>query len=85
MILVADSGSTKTDWLLQLQNGEVKEFKTAGLNPYFLGEKEIVKILQEQAADMIGHAAAIKEIYFFGVPAGDADFTMVSASWQRML
>ena len=43
MILVADSGSTKTDWLLQLNDGEVKQFRTAGLNPYFLSEKEIAK------------------------------------------
>ena len=73
MILVADSGSTKTDWLLTLANGELKQFRTAGLNPYFLSEKEIVKILQEQAADMIAFAPEIKEIYFFGAGCSSPD------------
>jgi len=73
MILVADSGSSKTDWLLALPNQEVKEFRTAGLNPYFLTEKEIVKILQEQAAEMIAFAPRIKEIYFFGAGCSSPD------------
>jgi len=73
MILVADSGSSKTDWLLVLPNQEVKEFRTAGLNPYFLTEKEIVKILQEQAAEMIAFAPRIKEIYFFGAGCSSPD------------
>ncbi|MDP9077990.1 MAG: N-acetylglucosamine kinase [Bacteroidota bacterium] len=73
MILVADSGSTKTDWLLQLKDGEVKQFRTAGLNPYFLSEKEIAKILQEQATDMIAYAGDIDEIYFFGAGCSSPD------------
>ncbi|ASU32932.1 BadF/BadG/BcrA/BcrD ATPase family protein [Mucilaginibacter xinganensis] len=73
MILVADSGSTKTDWLLHVKDGEVKQFRTAGLNPYFLSEKEIVKILQEQGADMIAFAADIEEIYFFGAGCSSPD------------
>jgi glucosamine kinase len=73
MILVADSGSSKTDWLLKLPSGEAKQFRTAGLNPYFLAEKEIVKILHEQATDMIAYAADIKEIYFFGAGCSSPD------------
>ncbi|MFI5136551.1 MAG: N-acetylglucosamine kinase [Sphingobacteriales bacterium] len=73
MILVADSGSSKTDWLLALPGQEAKQFRTAGLNPYFLTEKEILKILQEQAADIIAYAADIKEIYFFGAGCSNPD------------
>ncbi|HVW95447.1 MAG TPA: hypothetical protein VHA56_05735 [Mucilaginibacter sp.] len=73
MILVADSGSSKTDWLLQRKDGEVKQFRTAGLNPYFLTEKEIAKILQEQAADMIACAGEVDEIYFFGAGCSSPD------------
>jgi glucosamine kinase len=73
MILVADSGSSKTDWLLTLKDGEVKQFRTAGLNPYFLSEKEIVKVIQEQAADMIAFATDIDEIYFFGAGCSSPD------------
>ncbi len=73
MILVADSGSSKTDWLLALPQQETKLFKTAGLNPYFLSEKEIIKVLQEQAADMIGYGKEIDEIYFFGAGCSSPD------------
>jgi glucosamine kinase len=73
MILVADSGSSKTDWLLAAPGQENKAFKSAGLNPYFLTEKEIVKILQEQVPDMIAMGKDITEIYFFGAGCSSPD------------
>lgn len=73
MILIADSGSSKTDWLLSLQNDEVKQFRSAGLNPYFLGEKEIAKIVQEQLSELIAYGEDIKEIYFFGAGCSSPD------------
>ncbi|HEY2582037.1 MAG TPA: N-acetylglucosamine kinase [Mucilaginibacter sp.] len=73
MILVADSGSSKTDWLLSLPQQEARQFRTAGLNPYFLTEKEIVKIIQDQAPEMVAFAADIKEIYFFGAGCSSPD------------
>jgi glucosamine kinase len=73
MILVADSGSSKTDWLLAVPEQEPLQFKTGGLNPYFLSEKEMVKILQDQGADLIAHTAEITEIYFFGAGCSSPD------------
>lgn len=41
MILIADSGSTKTDWCM-VENGEsILRFKTQGTNPFFQTEEEI--------------------------------------------
>ena len=73
MILVADSGSSKTDWLLSISPQKEQQFRTAGLNPYFLSEKEIIKILQEQAPNMIAFAPDIDEIYFFGAGCSSPD------------
>lgn len=73
MILVADSGSSKTDWLLKVSANEEQQFRTAGLNPYFLTEKEIVKILQEQVPEMVAYADDITEIYFFGAGCSSPD------------
>jgi glucosamine kinase len=73
MILVADSGSSKTDWLLAVSQQEQLQFKTAGLNPYFLTEKEMVKILQDQGTDLVAHTADITEIYFFGAGCSSPD------------
>ena len=73
MILVADSGSSKTDWLLSQPGQTPKEFRTPGLNPYFLTEKEIVKVLQEKATDLIAYGANVTEIYFFGAGCSSPD------------
>jgi len=73
MILVADSGSSKTDWLLAVPGQEPLQFRTGGLNPYFLGEKEMVKLLQEQGADLIAHGDDVTEIYFFGAGCSSPD------------
>ncbi|GAB2702711.1 ATPase [Mucilaginibacter koreensis] len=71
-ILVADSGSSKTDWLLTGQEAPVS-FKTSGLNPYFLTEKEIVKVIQTQAAEMLSQGAEVTETYFFGAGCSSPD------------
>jgi len=73
MILVADSGSSKTDWLLALPGEEPLEFKTSGLNPYFKTEKEIIKILQTQCPDLLKYGVQIQEIYFFGAGCSTPD------------
>ncbi len=73
MILVADSGSSKTDWLLTIPKQEARQFRSAGLNPYFLTEKEIVKVIQDQLPEMVAFAPKIKEIYFFGAGCSSPD------------
>jgi len=65
MILVADSGSTKTDWILRSGEGESIEFTTKGINPYFQTDKDICKVLS--AYDEVQeYNSRIKEVYFFG-------------------
>ncbi|RFZ81813.1 N-acetylglucosamine kinase [Mucilaginibacter terrenus] len=73
MILVADSGSSKTDWLLSVPDGPPKAFRSVGLNPYFLTEKEITKVLQDQIPDLIALASQVEEIYFFGAGCSSPD------------
>jgi glucosamine kinase len=73
MILVADSGSSKTDWVLASDKQKPVKFSTGGLNPYFLTEKEVVKIVQEQAPVMVNHFPLIEEIYFFGAGCSSPD------------
>jgi glucosamine kinase len=73
MILVADSGSSKTDWLLAVPGQDQLQFRTGGLNPYFFTEKEMVKILHDQGSGLVAHAADITEIYFFGAGCSSPD------------
>ena len=41
MILIADSGSTKTDWCVVLNGAVIKRLGTKGINPFFQSEEEI--------------------------------------------
>ena len=40
-ILIADSGSTKTDWVLLDKNDIIFQFQTIGFNPYFQSSEDI--------------------------------------------
>jgi glucosamine kinase len=44
--LIADSGSTKTDWVLLRKGKKPVYFKTGGINPYLQTEKSIADLLQ---------------------------------------
>jgi len=65
MILIADSGSTKTQWAL-LENGELKiTITTPGLNPYFHTTETIEATLQADLAPYLP-CDFIQEIHFYG-------------------
>jgi glucosamine kinase len=68
MILIADSGSTKTDWALL--GAETILFQSSGLNPFYQSSEAIGEVLSTQVAPFVP-AAAIQKIYFYG--AGCAD------------
>lgn len=70
MILLAESGSTKTDW--RLLNGATVEtiVQTDGINPYFRNTKQIVDLLKEQLAPNLV-ANTVTEIYYYGTGITD--------------
>ncbi len=47
-LLLAESGSTKTDWCLVRPDGRPVKLKTAGINPYLQSTDEIVRMLEEE-------------------------------------
>jgi N-acetylglucosamine kinase-like BadF-type ATPase len=64
MILVADSGSSKTDWMAYSPE-QTLTFNTQGINPYFVNANDVVKILSKNK-ELSEIASQIKEVYFFG-------------------
>lgn len=62
--LIADSGSTKTAWKLISSSGEVTDFKTSGINPFFRTEEDIYRELAGILLPETGHD--VQEIYFYG-------------------
>jgi glucosamine kinase len=71
MILVADSGSSKTDWMGYSPN-QTLTFSTQGINPYFVNAFDVVKILTKNR-DLLGYATSVKEVYFFGSGCSSPD------------
>jgi len=65
MLLIADSGSTKTDWVLIDTNKDAYKYHTAGLNPNFIDGKGIHKEILKSLPLTI-FAKSIENIYFFG-------------------
>jgi len=65
MILIADSGSTKTTWTLTEDQRIVTSVQTAGMNPYFITSETVEAILM---ADLVPNVPAdfVREIHFYG-------------------
>lgn len=64
MILIADSGSSKTDWLLVKNNQLTGTIETPGINPYFQEQDEITNKLlpffREETKSLV------RNVYFYG-------------------
>ncbi|MFY8022382.1 MAG: N-acetylglucosamine kinase [Bacteroidia bacterium] len=66
MYLIADSGSTKTDWCLTDKNNQnQKIFHTIGYNPYFIDTEAIYYSLSENLIKDFD-PDIVSEIYFYG-------------------
>ncbi|PKP46144.1 MAG: N-acetylglucosamine kinase [Bacteroidetes bacterium HGW-Bacteroidetes-12] len=65
MILIADSGSTKTDWrLVDNNSNQIYSTETIGFNPYFIDENEIFAELSKSALNK--NKADVKQVFFYG-------------------
>lgn len=65
MILIADSGSTKTDWCVAKDGFTVKRFTTQGINPYHQDERRITGIVLDELLPQTGEYK-LKKIVFYG-------------------
>lgn len=62
--LIADSGSTKTEWCL-LINGKTKIFHTLGLSPYFLNKNQIAEVVRREVLPKMKDQIP-EQIFFYG-------------------
>ena len=70
MILIVDSGSTKTDWIALSEDGrELFQTQTLGLNPQVLSQE----ILHERIVnnfELYKHRHEVSKLYFYGAGCG---------------
>ena len=72
MILIADSGSTKTDWCLTDEQGTVASCATQGINPFQQSEDTIAAILADELVAVLPCVPhAVTHIYFYGAGCRD--------------
>jgi len=71
MILIADGGSTKTDWRLIKDGREYKKIQTSGFNPYLVGSDEIEEILWKELQPFIDNNA-VSAVYYYGAGCSTA-------------
>jgi glucosamine kinase len=62
--LIADSGSTKTEWCV-LKKSKKTLFTTEGMSPYFVKEAQIETIIREEVFPFLKNNE-ITEFYFYG-------------------
>jgi N-acetylglucosamine kinase-like BadF-type ATPase len=62
--LIADSGSTKTEWCL-LKNNKTTIFTSQGMSPYFVNAAQVESILQKEVIPFLKKNNP-DEIYFYG-------------------
>jgi glucosamine kinase len=66
MILLADSGSTKTDWtLIDTETGNYTAYSTIGFNPYLIDSVSILLELEQMLVPQLS-STDILTIYFYG-------------------
>jgi N-acetylglucosamine kinase-like BadF-type ATPase len=64
MILVADSGSTKTEWKIISKGKPGDSLFSQGINPYFLPFEDILDLLEKELPQLSAHS--FEKIYFYG-------------------
>lgn len=71
MILIVDSGSTKSDWIAVDNNGKqlLEKLRTKGLNPEILQEDKLKKIIKKHP-DLKANKNEVTHVFFYGAGCG---------------
>ena len=64
MILIADSGSSKTDWRVIDDQGEIRQFRTVGFNPFYQSPDEMREGMQTQ--ELLQLMGKVGQVFFYG-------------------
>lgn len=72
MILLADAGSTKTDWSLTEKGKEIKRITTSSANPFFCTYEDISEDIKTNLIPKL-EEYKIENVYFFGAGCINVD------------
>lgn len=70
MKLIADSGSSRTEWRLIDAEGRIRQAETLGLNPFHVTDEAIIRELEQSLIPKLAgndfSTEKVSEIYFYG-------------------
>lgn len=72
MIIIADGGSTKTNWCLVNEEGKKVYFNTEGYNPYFVSKEYVINSLRENLPTDL-EIDKITEVNYYGAGCSTED------------
>jgi len=81
MVLIADSGSSKTDWVLTDGKNKKILFNTIGYNPYFLDAENIYNSISSTLAEKF-NTSIVNKVFFYG--AGCSNIGKVNIVHQAL-
>ena len=76
MILIADSGSTKTEWCLVDSNGRTRIFKTEGYNPCYMGAEQLSGILRPNLPNDF-NPNCVTRVVFYGAGVYEDKYSVI--------
>jgi N-acetylglucosamine kinase-like BadF-type ATPase len=65
MILIADAGATKIQWMVVEDQQQSGPYETSGFNPYFMEAEILEEILDKELIPFL-KAEPIKEVFYYG-------------------
>lgn len=88
MILIADSGSTKTQWALLSDNQCVAEVRSQGINPFFQTDERIKQVVKMEVAYPLRAQGydpdGVSALFFYGAGLREEMRGKVTAILQRI-
>ena len=84
MIIIADGGSTKTNWCLVTEEGKKVYFNTEGYNPYFSGTQYIIQSLSESLPTDL-EKDQITEVNYYGAGCSTPEMRQIVAEAMQVV
>jgi len=85
VILIADSGSTKTSWCVAENGSSLQQFLTSGINPYFQTEEEIRdRLIEEVLPQLEIDNKDIRAVYFYGAGCAFDKVEIVKGAIEKL-
>jgi len=84
MILIADSGSTKTDWCVSEQGKQLQWVTTQGFNPFFLSEEAIGEEIRSSLLPKL-QTNTFDALYFYGAGCLPEEIPMMQSALGKYL